>query len=190
MIELPEPRRSGGTTLTRALATRRSVRHYADGAIDRASLGQLLWAAQGLTSDEGGRTAPSAGATYPMEVYAVTAGGVFHYRPATHALHRVHGGDARPALQRAALGQDPVGDAPLVVLVAADPRPTERRYASRAERYVLMEAGHVAQNVLLTATALDLGAVPIGAFDDAAVARAAHLPEAHRPLYLIPVGRP
>lgn len=194
-MELPEPRTRGRRSLEQALTQRRSNRELTERGLSRATLGQLLWAAQGITQEEDGfRTAPSAGATYPLELYAVTADGVFHYAPREHALRpagpREGDDDVRRALQRSALGQDAVGEAPVVLIIAAVYSRTERRYGRRAERYVHMEAGHAAQNVLLQATVLELGAVPIGAFEDEAVRRAVDLPRGHRPLYLLLVGHP
>jgi SagB-type dehydrogenase family enzyme len=188
---LPAPRTSGPVSLEEALAERRSVRSFADAPLTDAEVGQLLWAAQGVTDESGLRTAPSAGARYPLETYAVTADGAWRYVPDRQALEPVLAGDVRPDLQRAALGQEAVGAAPLVVVISADIDRTASRYgAERAPRYVHLEAGHAAQNVLLQAVALGLGSVPIGAFSDADVARVLRLPPDEIVLYLLPVGRP
>lgn len=188
---LPSPLLDGPVSLEEALAARRSVRSFGDAPLTPAEIGQLLWAAQGVTSSEGGRTAPSAGARYPLEVYAVTAAGIDRYLPTEHALERVASGDHRPGLEAAALGQAAVGEAPLVLVITAVPARTAERYGEgRAVRYVDLEAGHAAQNVLLQATALGLGAVPVGAFDDDAVARLLGLRAGESPRYLLPVGRP
>lgn len=190
MIELPPPDMAGGATLTEAMATRRSVRDFRDQPLESAELSQLLWATQGITSATGQRTAPSAGGLYPLEVYLVTASGSYHYLPATHHLRLLGDADLRPDLAVAALSQESVGQAPAVVVIAAVFARTAGRYGDRAERYVQMEVGHAAQNLLLQAVALDLGAVPVGAFDDREVADVLGLPVDHDPLYLIPVGHP
>lgn len=189
-LALPSPVPRGSVSLEEALAGRRSVREYSAEALTPAEIGQLLWAAQGVTSNDGRRTAPSAGATYPLELYAVTADGVRRYLPVEHALEPVRGGDVRADLARAAAGQAFVGEAPLIVVVAAVPERTEARYGARAQRYVALEAGHAAQNLLLEAIALGLGSVPVGSFDDAAVARLVGLAADEIPLYLLPVGHP
>jgi SagB-type dehydrogenase family enzyme len=188
---LPPPDVSSDVPLEEALAQRRSVRIFGDRPLSDTELGQLLWAAQGITSERGFRTAPSAGARYPLEVYAITPEGVYHYEPEAHQLVATAPGDRQPALYEAALEQDAVGTAPVVVVIAAVYERMERKYgAERTPRYVHLEAGHAAQNLLLQATALGLDAVPIGAFHDDEVQAALDLPADHAPLYLIPVGAP
>lgn len=186
---LPTPRLSGEMSLEGALAQRRSVRTFGEKALTDAEIGQLLWAAQGITRPQGYRTAPSAGALYPLELYVATASGVYHYTPDGHLLGAIQDGDAREAIFRAALNQEPVRDAPAVFAITAVYERTAAKYgAERGQRYVHLEAGHAAQNLLLQAVALGLGAVPIGAFDDEGVQDALGLPPDHMPLYLIPVG--
>ncbi len=188
-VKLPRTSPSATMTLDEALASRRSVREFTPEPPGTQVIGHLLWAAQGITSADGGRTAPSAGALYPLELYIATNDGVSHYRPEARDLVVVGRRDVRADLRAAALGQDPVAEAPLVIVIAADYARTAEKYGTeRGARYVQLEAGHAAQNVLLEAVALGLGAVPIGAFDDAAVARVLGLPAAHAPLYLIAVG--
>jgi SagB-type dehydrogenase family enzyme len=189
-IVLPPPRTRSDVSVEEALAERRSVRAFTPGELTLAEIGQLLWAAQGITADWGGRTAPSAGALYPLEVYVVVAGGAYRYEPDGHRAEVLSGDDLRLPLQTAALAQSAVGDAPAVIVIAAVYARTAVKYGDRATRYVQLEAGHAAQNVLLQAVALGLAAVPIGAFDDAGVQRVLGLPSDQRPLYLIPVGHP
>lgn len=188
-IPLPEPVLEGSVSLEEALVRRRSVREFRAEPLAPEELGQLLWAAQGITHERGFRTAPSAGALYPLEVYVATAEGVFHYEPRGHRLRVVLRNDARPALHGVALKQDAIRLAPAVFVVTAVYGRTAQKYgAERSPRYVHLEAGHAAQNLLLEAAALGLGAVPIGAFDDGGVQRVLGLPADHEPLYLIPVG--
>jgi SagB-type dehydrogenase family enzyme len=182
---------STGVTLTRALEARRSVRDFAPRRLSQMEISRLLWAAQGVTHPDGLRTAPSAGALYPLEVYLSTADGFYRYRPQDHRLVRVGEADLRGAMQRAALGQEAIGTAPAVFVIAAVYRRTAAKYGlERGARYVHIEAGHAAQNLLLEATALRLGSVPIGAFNDAELARALALPADQEPLYLVAVGEP
>lgn len=193
-IALPPPQVDGGQSVERVLRARRSVREYGRGALTLAEVGQLLWAAQGITHD-GLRTAPSAGALYPLELYLVSGRvsglgvGVYHYIPARHRLVPVLGGDVRAALAQAALGQDCIADAAATLVFTAVTRRTTRKYGERGLRYVDIEVGHAAQNVFLQATALKLATVTVGAFDDDAVALVLHFPHEHAPRYLMPLGK-
>jgi len=188
---LPRPVLSSETSVEQAIAARRSVRSFADLPLTDGEIGQLCWAAQGITDPQGGfRASPSAGALYPLELYVVTAERVGHYHPREHALSTRLSGDHRPAVRRAALDQSAIGEAPACLVITAVVDRSARKYGRRAERYCFIEAGHVAQNILLQATALGLGGVPIGAFDDQGVARVLKLPEGERVLYLLPVGHP
>lgn len=189
MVMLPTPAEEGARSLEEVIARRRSRRDLAPTPLTSEQIGQLCWAAQGITGEGGHRAAPSAGATYPLELHVATSEGLFRYDPSRHSLHRMQSRDVREALRDAALGQEVVGDAPVVLVLSGVVARTARRYGDRAERYVHFEAGHAAQNVLLEAEALGLGAVPIGAFDDVAVSRAAEVERGATPLYLIPVGR-
>lgn len=188
VVKLPAPRLKGSMSLEEALARRQSVRELKSGALSWEQIGQLLWAAQGISHGDGLRTAPSAGARYPLEVYVSVAEGVYHYDPRRHQVTRVGSRDVRRDLRRAALDQESL-DAPCVVAIAAVVERTAGRYGERALRYVHMEAGHAAQNLLLQATASGLAAVPVGAFDDRKVQQTLALPADSRVVYLIPVGR-
>ena len=195
-VGLPPPDTAGSVTVERAIAERRSIRRYAPGALSLAELGQLLFAAQGVTEARTGyRASPSAGATFPLELYAAVgevnglAAGLYRYVPASHELVLVNSDDPRDALYGAALRQPMIRDAPVVLVMATVTARTAERYGARAERYVAMEAGHASQNVYLQATALGLGTVAVGAFDDRSIARALSLPDGEDPLYLMPVGR-
>jgi SagB-type dehydrogenase family enzyme len=190
-FDLPAPATRGSVSVEEALAARRSVREFAADPLTAAQLSQLLWSAQGVTGRQGLRAAPSAGALYPLEVYVATAGGVHHYEPRAHRLVARTDRDLRSALARAALGQACVAEAPAVFVIAAVQARVEVKYGrARSPRYVHLEAGHAAQNLLLQATALGLGGVPVGAFEDDEVQAVLGLPRDHRPVYLVPVGKP
>lgn len=188
-VRLPQPRTKGSMSLEEAMFRRRSVRTYRHGPVSLQDMAQLFWAAQGVTASWGGRTAPSAGALYPLEIYAATANGVYHYLPRDHVAEITLPEDIRQTLWAAGLYQESLAQAPVIFVITAVYRRTEIKYGERAERYVKLEAGHAAQNLLLQAVALDLGAVVIGAFYDEAVGSALQLPATEKPLYLIPVGR-
>jgi SagB-type dehydrogenase family enzyme len=194
-IQLPEPEYAGSISIEEALLKRRSVRSYKDGPLTIAEVSQLLWAAQGITDRGGLRTAPSAGALYPLELY-IAAGrvtglpeGVYKYKPHDHKLTRVVKGDKRNELCNAALGQSPVKTAPAVIVFAAVYERTTLKYGDRGVQYVHIETGHAAQNVSLQAAALNLGTVAIGAFHDDLVRKVMNMADRERPLYIMPVGR-
>ena len=189
IIRLPQPNVKGGTSLVENLAKRRSVREFASKHLSIQQIGQLLWAAQGITEERWGlRTAPSAGALYPLEIYVVLPAGIYHYNPQRHELKRVIEGDRRFELQNATLGQEAIGTAPAVFVFVAVYERTAVKYGDRATRYVHIETGHACQNMLLQATALALGGVPIGAFNDERIADVLKLAKNANPLYLVPVG--
>jgi SagB-type dehydrogenase family enzyme len=195
-VLLPPPRIDGDLSLEQAIAGRRSERDYADEPLSLSDVGQLLWAAQGITGAEGvGRAAPSAGGLYPLEVRVVAerveglSPGAYHYAPDRHELALTGGGSRREALAEAGLSQEALARAPAVLVVSGVFARTTAKYGERGVGYVFMEAGHAAENVYLQAVALGLGTVSIGAFDDAAVAQAVGLSAEEQPLYLMPVGR-
>jgi len=189
--ELAKPSLKGTMSVEEALAARRSVRAYADRPLSDEQLAQILWAAQGITEKERGlRTAPSAGALYPIEVYVFLGDGVWHYVPQSHTLTLHVKGDQRDALSKAALGQGSVRTNGAVVLIAADYARTTSKYGDRAKQFVHVEVGCVCQSVLLEATALGIVGVPVGAFSDADVKRVAALPDEQTPQLLIPLGYP
>ncbi len=190
-ISLPKPVTAGKMSVEEAIAKRRSVRAFADRRLSMMQVSQLVWAAQGVTdSSRGFRAAPSAGATYPLELYVVTSDGAFHYLPGSHRLVQISDRDLRTDLAEAALGQGSVRQAPVSLVFAAVYERTRARYGERAERYVHMEAGHAAENVHLQAVALGLGSVPVGAFDDRRAAKLLGLPAEQAVLYIVPVGYP
>lgn len=190
-ISLPQPNLRGEMSLEEAIARRRSVREFIRQPLTPAQIGQLVWAAEGIT----GRAAylrahPSAGALHPLEIYLVAPDGIFHYRPEGHRLVLVRPGDHRSALVEAAYGQWFVAEAGCVIAILAVYARTTGKYGDRGRmRYVPMDAAHAAENVLLQAVALGLGAVPVGAFDDEKVRAALGAPANEVPLYLIPVGK-
>jgi SagB-type dehydrogenase family enzyme len=188
-IELPPPDEVGGMALALALGRRRSRREFAERALDWRQIGQLLWAAQGVSDRaEGLRTAPSAGALYPLETDVATASGLYRYHPAGHTLTLRDLRDVRFKLARAAAGQSWLSSAPCVFCISAIPSRTTGKYGNRGARYVQLEAGHAAQNLLLAACALGLDGVPVGAFSDEDLGLALQLTPGALPLYLIPVG--
>lgn len=194
-ISLPKTASPGEVTLAEALRERRSVRAYAEEPLTLDQVARLLWAAQGSNAPSGLRTAPSAGALYPLEVLLVAGNvselqaGVYRYHPRHHVLELIAEGDHRGRIAEAALGQSWMADAAAMLVITAVYERTTWKYGHRGKRYVHIEVGHAAQNALLQAAALDLGAGVVGAFDDSAVAKILALPASEHVLYLLPIGR-
>lgn len=188
-MKLPPPNRKGTVSLEETLEKRRSKRRFLPRRLSREQLSQLLWAAQGVLQ-RGLRTAPSAGALYPLEIYVAVKDGVYHYAPQKHELEEISQNNVLPELAKASLDQEFIEEAPVNIIIAAEDQRAERRYRDRAARYVCIEVGHVAQNIHLQAVAMGLGSVPVGAFSDDRVHQVMGLPAEQRPLYIIPVGYP
>lgn len=193
-IQLPRPKLTSPMSLEQTLAKRRSVRDFNSQPLDLAQISQLAWAAQGITDQQKGfRTAPSAGAIYPMQIYFVTGEALFVYQPAGHTLELLHTGDLdlRQGFAKAAFGQQYIAQAPCDIIIAGSVQKLAVRYGQKARAFALLEAGHIAQNIHLQAVSMGLGSVPIGAFDANAVQRLCGLGTTDiEPFYIIPVGYP
>lgn len=189
MIKLPQPKDKSKITLEEAIKKRRSERNFSSENLTLEQISQLLWACQGVTDEiRGLRSAPSAGATYPLEVYIIGSSGFFHYIPQTHSIKKLKDYDLREGLSAACFGQGFVKAAPVNIVICADFKRTAGRYGDRGENYVYIEVGHAAQNVHLEAVAEGLGSVPVGAFSDHQIKELLKLPKEITPIYVIPVG--
>ena len=193
-IKLPDPVYQSQMSVEEAIKTRRSIRTYEKAPLSLQHLSQMLWAAQGITSAGGYRTAPSAGALYPLELYVVAGEvegltpGVYRYHPQGHKITLKIEDDPRIALARASVMQNWMAKAPAILVITAFYSRTAVKYGSRAKRYVHMEVGHAAQNIYLQATSLNLGTVMVGAFMDTAVKEILSLKKAEAPLAIMPIG--
>jgi SagB-type dehydrogenase family enzyme len=207
IIKLSLPQLKGEVSLEETIQRRRSVRRYRREPLDLFQLSQILWAAQGITGTRGFRAAPSAGATYPLEIFVfvgkqgITASeakqppeelqaGIYHYEVDSHSLSLHTSGDLRLDLARAALDEEFIVKAPVDIVICALYHRTSYRYGRRGERYVHMEVGHAGENIHLQAVALGLATVEVGAFHDEEVRKILGLDEQIKPLYIMPVGKP
>jgi SagB-type dehydrogenase family enzyme len=193
-LALPPPRLAGETSFEACLGQRRSTREFRADPLRLDQAGQLLWAAQGITAAGGLRTAPSAGAIYPLRT-VLAAGevqgldpGLLRYDPDSHSLRRIRDGDPRNPLFLAALGQPCVAACAALIAIAADYRRINREFGDRAVGLATLEAGHAGQNVILQSTALGLGCIGLGRFDPDMVHGAMGLSANEHPLYLIAIG--
>lgn len=196
IVPLPVPSLSGSRSLEEVLARRRTVRAFSGKPLTITQASQLLWAAQGVTSPEGFRTAPSGGGLYPLEVRLLAANidgiatGVWRYLPASHQLQLDYGGDRRERLIDATYQQSWVAQGAAVFAITGLSARSSAKYGTRGVRFTYMEAGHVAQNLLLQAVGLGLEAGLIGGFDDAKIRAILQLPAEEEPLYLVVIGAP
>jgi len=197
IIKLPEPSKKGKMSVEEAIQKRRSIRDYLDKPLTLKDISQILWAAQGITDPiRKFRAAPSAGATYPLEIYLVVkkggvvnlSEGVYRYDPFTHSIELIKEGDFSYELYIACVNQEWVLKAPVKIVITAVYDRTTKRYGERGIRYVHMEAGHVGQNIYLQATALNLGTVAVGAFFDNMVEEIVNAKPNERALYVFPIG--
>ncbi|AYK16182.1 MAG: SagB/ThcOx family dehydrogenase [Methanosarcina flavescens] len=193
-LRLPGPEASGISQIEELIAKRRSVRKYKDKKLSESVISRLLWAAQGISSETGLRTSPSAGALYPLEVHLIIGEGgelepgVYRYVPEDHTLVLEISGDIREKLSKAALSQPMIKNAPVSIVISAVYARITSRYGNRGLRYTHMEAGHAAQNVYLLGVELGIGTCAIGAFKDEEVRSVLKLPTNQEPLYILPLG--
>jgi SagB-type dehydrogenase family enzyme len=196
VIELPPPVYTGKISVEEALHKRRSLRNFTDKPITMADVSQILWAAQGITEETYGlRTAPSAGALYPLELYIAVSNvnelspGLYKYKPQNHTIKKINEGDKRTDISNASLQQDAIENSSAIVIITSVFERTAVKYGKRAERYVHIEVGHVGQNIYLQSLSLGLGTVMIGAFNDDALKKVLALPKNENPLAIMPLGR-
>lgn len=196
VIKLPQPSYTGLISVEEALYKRRSIRVYSKEPLSIREISQILWAAQGITEEKYVlRTAPSAGALYPLEIYIAVSNvnelnpGVYKYKPQNHALEKIDEGDRRLDISNAALQQDAITNSSAIVIISAVYERTALKYGSRAERYIHIEVGSVGQNIYLQSVSLGLGTVMIGAINNEALKKVLALPKNENPLAIMPLGK-
>jgi SagB-type dehydrogenase family enzyme len=189
-VKLPDPRLKSDVSLEEALSNRRSIRSYSGAPLTLGEVSQLLWAGQGITDSKGGRTAPSAVASYPLTLYLVAGKvegldpGIYAYQPAGHELAKVKDGDLREALG----SQNTIKTGAIDIVIAAN-YDKVKRFGDNGQKWVYLEGGHVAQNICLEATVLNLGTVTVGGFTEDQVKNAIGLTGNTGILYVLPVGK-
>jgi SagB-type dehydrogenase family enzyme len=210
IIKLPNPQLKGKVSLEETILRRRSVRRYRRDPLNLFQLSQILWSAQGITGTGGFRAAPSAGTSYPLEIFVfvgkqtviaseapIASGqapeelqaGIYHYEADSNSLSLHKPADLRPDLARATLDQEFIIEAPVDIVICALYHKTSYRYGRRGERYVHIEVGHVGENIHLQAVALGLATVEVGAFHDEEVRKVLGVDEQIKPLYIMPLGK-
>lgn len=193
LVKLPEPNKE--TCLSQLLLKRKSVRKFKKEPLRLSELSQVLWASYGLINKRR-HVVPSAGATYPVEIYLVVRDveglkpGIYKYNNQEHLVQLVKEGDYSRDLARACLDQLWVKEAPVNIILVALHEKTTSWYGERGFRYIHNEAGHIGQNIYLMATEMNLGTVAIGAFNDSEVLKIIGLDAKYIALYVFPVGKP
>ena len=196
-MKLRPPETDGTVSVERAIKQRRTIRSFSPETLNLNQFSQLLWSAQGITENSGfKRAAPSAGALYPMDVYAVVGrssveqieAGVYRYEPNGHKLSLVKEKDVRESVAKASLSQMWMAPAPLNIVITAEYSRITAKYKERGIRYAMIEAGHIAQNLFLQAEALGLKAAIVGAFHDNELIEILKIPRTHEPLLIMPIG--
>jgi len=196
-MNLPKPRLKGEVSVEQAIKHRRTIRSFSSKPLTLEHLSQILWAAQGITGDRGyKRSAPSGGALYPMDIYAIVGdngvkglkAGIYHYDPHKHSALLITEGDLRKDIARSSLSQMWMAKAPLNLVITSEYSRITSKYGARGERYAMIEAGHIGQNIFLQAEALGLRAGIVGAFHDKDVNRVMKINRSHEPLLIMPVG--
>jgi len=195
-IQLPTPEFKSSTSIEEAILKRRSIRDYTKESLSLKEVSQILWSAQGITDEASGlRSSPSAGATFPLEVYLAVSNvkdlnaGLYKYNPFNNTLKLFAEGDKRFDISNAALKQGSIEKSAAMIILTAVHERTSVRYGNRTERYVNMEIGHAGQNIYLQAVSLGLGTVMIGAFNDDALKKVMDLPDNEFPLAIYPLGK-
>jgi SagB-type dehydrogenase family enzyme len=184
---LEEAEKRGEVSLEETMERRKSRRSFKRTTLTKKQLSQLIWSAG---------KAPSAGATYPLDLYVVIGeecvdemdAGVYHAEKGYSQLEMDKKGDLREELAIACLSQMFIADSPVSFVITAEYERAARRYGDRGVRYAHIEVGHVGQNIYLECEALGMATVAIGAFYDDEVARVLSLPKEHKPIYVMPVG--
>jgi SagB-type dehydrogenase family enzyme len=196
-MNLPKPILKGEVSVEEAIKHRRTIRSYLSKALTLEQLSQIFWAAQGITEDGGyKRSAPSAGALYPLDIYAAVGdngvegvkAGIYHYNAHKHVALLIAEGDFRKEVARTALSQMWMARAPINLVITSEYSRITSKYGTRGEMYAMIEAGLVGQNIFLQAEALGLRAGIVGAFQGNDVIRVMKISRAHDPLLILPVG--
>ena len=198
-IDLPSPSYKGTVSVEEALKARRTHRSFQSRPLTLKQFSQILWGAYGVTDRKYGsflKTAPSAGALYPLDIYGVVgqdgvetlAAGIYHFRPENHTVELVKQGDLRAEVAGHALRQMWMAKAPLMLVITGEYNRSSMKYGPRGVTYTHIEAGHVGQNIFLQAEAIGLKAGIVGAFNNRSVITTMGLPPSHDPLLIMPVG--
>ena len=174
-VQLPKVLPEATMDFAEVLRRRKSIRTFSNKPVNKVDLAYLLWASTGIQRIEHGyafRTAPSAGALYPIETYIAANNvedierGIYHYNIKNHLLEEIKIGDFGGAIAHAALDQEMCADASAIFIWTAVFGRSKWKYSQRAYRYIYLDAGHVAENLALASASINCGSCQVGAFFD------------------------
>jgi len=185
-IALPPAPTAGGMPLLDALSLRQSSRSFLAAELPPALLSSLLWAANGINRNDGGRTAPSALNAQEVDIFVARADGAYRYDAAANALDLVTPADVR----RVTGYQDFVDDAPIDLVYVADHRRMALVPVGERIKYAAVAAGAISQNVYLFAAANGLATVIRAWIDRSAIAEALGLGHDQEVLLSQTIGYP
>ena len=194
-IKLPEPRTDGGMTVEKSLEERRSIRSFGKDGLTLNEVSQLLWAAQGVTDDKGHRTAPSAMARYPLQVYLLAdnvtglPSGVYHYSPEGHNLTIMAEGNVEGYYNATAGFEAWIKTAPAIFVITGNISGMNQMPRQDPSQWVYIDAGAAAENLLLEVVSLDLASTYTAGFSANKTEELLGLPSGEVPIGVLPVGR-
>ena len=195
IINLPEPKTKGYLSIEEVLLKRRSVREYLPESLSLAEISQLLWSAYGITSEEGFRTAPSAGGLFPLNIYLAAVNvreldqGLYRFDAINHSLEPMKSGEYSGQLTAGTFFQDYIASAAAVLIISADYTGPHEKYGDQGPKFTCMDLGHLGQNVHLQAVSLDIGTVAVAAVRPGEIEKILKLKEGEEVLYLMPLGK-
>jgi len=191
IVTLPKPRLEGEISLEEALANQPGLWQFAPRPLGLQEIGQLAWAGQGIIDQASGlRTVPSISGLYPIKLYFATPQGLFVYNPQQHSLEQTLTADVRFRIAAAAARQPALAQAPCDIIIAGSIRQLTMQHGRQARKYMLLEAGHIAQNIQLQAVSLGLRSLTTAIFEAREVERTCRIPKEFEPTYILSVGRP
>jgi len=178
---------AGNFPVDKAMFARKSQRNFLPIPLTGEEISKLLWSSYGKSAH--GKVVPSAGAIYPLTIYIAKEDGIFKYISESHEIQQAAEGDKRDELSAQALNQSCIRDASAIIIISCNFKKICSRYGERGIRYAYLEAGHAAQNVCLMSSALNLGSVCVGAFNDPGIESICNVSKIEKVIYMVAVGR-
>lgn len=196
VVQLPAPVTSSAVSLERVLSLAQELEAPADQKLTLAQIGQLAWAAQGVTAPRTDGTTTTPGSLVPLRVYFSLPEGTFLYDPQSHALQQTSDSDVRLAVATAVFSRQPNVSVPATttgscqIVITGSSRDFTATHGQNARTAMLLLAGQMSQSIQLQAVSLDLTYIASGDMDGTAIKRALRLARTAEPLYVALLGQP